>query len=63
MKKYYLHYVENCIPKLKLFKSALSLNRFINGLKVNDENFIDFAIQGKIVLCEEHYKKALKGKV
>lgn len=63
MKKYYLHYVQNCIPKLKHFKSLLALNRFVQGLKVNDDNFTDFVIQGEIVSCDGHYKRALQGKL
>ena len=59
--KYYLHYVESCSPKLKLFKTKKAVDKFVKEFKTNNEdNWLDFIVEGKIIPLDTYYGKRLK---
>lgn len=62
--KYFVHYVEDSSPKIKSFKTKRSMDSFLKKFSklINHDNgyWVDFAFSGKILSCDDYYKKALK---
>ena len=59
MKRYHVHYVTNCSPKVKSFKTKKALDRFIKKFDVNNNEgkWINFSFKGKFLWVDEYFEK------
>lgn len=61
---YFVHYVEDCTPKLKSFTSKQKMESFLKSFskKEDHENgyWIDFSFHGKVLTHNPYYDKAIK---
>lgn len=56
--KYLLHYVEDCTPKIKLFKSLSAAKKCVNSLQKDKENHTDFIVEiSDLVILDKHYSE------
>jgi DNA-dependent RNA polymerase auxiliary subunit epsilon len=64
-KWFYVHFVENCSPMLKRFKTKSLAIEFIENLKEKknlnyDDNWFDFLIEGDLLDASDYYKPRKK---
>ena len=59
--KFILHYVENCEPKLKVFKTKKAYEKFVKNFKeTSEDDFLDFVVKGEMELViDQYYKRFL----
>ena len=57
---YYSHYVEDCAPRFKKFKTEKALNQFINAFKFSEDNWIDFTFKGSVLQTFDYYQRFRK---
>lgn len=61
--KYYVHYVDNCAPTLKGFKTLKAARKFISDFKkknrADDGYWVDYIIAGKVLDADEYYQEQL----
>lgn len=64
--RYFVHYVEDCSPKIKAFKTKQKLQDFIKKFskKIDPTSgyWIDFSFRGEITSCDDYYRDLLEGK-
>ena len=61
MKKYYVHYVDNCTPTLKKFKTLKSAKDFVTKFRkkhpeTSDDWWVDYIVKGEIEFVDEYYR-------
>lgn len=63
--KYFVHYVEDSKPKLKVFKTKRSLSLFLNTAEkqtdLKNGFWVDFVFRGKILSADSYYCDVLDG--
>jgi hypothetical protein len=60
----FAHYVENCTPKIKRFRTKKAFDRwhtrFTKEKRGNPDNDFDYAISGYIVEMSDYYSQYVK---
>ena len=59
--KYYVHYIENSSPKIKVFKAKKTADKFVDNLKIDYTNgyWLKYYFSGTVLKADDVYKKEL----